>query len=59
MSLRSIWIMYVAFAALGVGISAFVRNRKLIEDHTVTKTGLKEEEVERREAEMERKSMEK
>jgi Fungal trichothecene efflux pump (TRI12) len=54
-SLRSMWIMYVAFAGLGLGISAFIRNKTLSRDHTVTKTGLKEEESKRQEAEMEKK----
>jgi hypothetical protein len=55
-SLRSMWIMYVAFAALAIGISAFIGDQKLSTDHTVTKTGLKEEEVKRQEAEVDRKS---
>ena len=56
-SLRSMWIMYVAFAVLGIGASAFIRNQKLSRNHTVTKTGLKEEEAKKREAEMERKTV--
>jgi hypothetical protein len=55
-SLRSMWIMYVAFAALAIGISAFIGDQKLSTEHTVTKTGLKEEEVKRQEAEVDRKS---
>ena len=52
-SLRSTWIMYVAFAALGVGISACIRNQELSTERTVTKTGLREEEIKRQEAEAE------
>jgi MFS family permease len=48
-SLRVMWIMYVAFAGLGVCVSALVGSQKLSEDHTVTKTGLGEEEKKRRE----------
>ena len=55
-SLRTMWIMYVAFAALGMAVSALVGNQRLSKDHTVTKTGLKEEEEKRQEAKTERKS---
>jgi hypothetical protein len=49
--------MCVAFAGLGLGIGAFIKNKTLSTDHTVTKTGLKEEEKKRQEAEMERKNV--
>ena len=48
-SLRTMWIMYVAFAGLGVFISLFIGNQKLSKEHQVTKTGLVEEEAKRRE----------
>ena len=48
-SLRTMWIMYVAFAALGVFISLFIGNQKLSKEHQVTKTGLAEEEARRKE----------
>ncbi|KAG0652184.1 efflux pump dotC [Hyphodiscus hymeniophilus] len=48
-SLRTMWIMYVAFAGLGVFISLFIGNQKLSKEHTVTKTGLAEEEAKRKE----------
>jgi hypothetical protein len=53
-SLRTMWIMYVVFAGLGVVVSLFIGNQKLSKDHTVTKTGLAEEEAKRKE-EQERK----
>ena len=40
----------VAFAALGLGISLFIGNKKLSKEHQVTRTGLVEEEKRRREA---------
>ena len=48
-SLKTMWIMYTAFAALGVFISLFVGNQKLSKEHQVTKTGLVEEEAKRKE----------
>jgi hypothetical protein len=48
-SLKTMWIMYVAFAALGVFVSLFIGNQKLSKEHQVTKTGLVEEEAKRRE----------
>jgi hypothetical protein len=47
-SLRTMWIMYVAFAGLGVFISLFIGNQKLSKEHQVTKTGLAEEEAKRK-----------
>ncbi|TVY84201.1 MFS-type transporter [Lachnellula suecica] len=49
-SLRTMWIMYVAFAALGLFISLFISQKNLSKDHQVVKTGLAEEEVRRKEA---------
>jgi hypothetical protein len=48
-SLKTMWIMYVAFAALGVVVSLFIGNQKLSKEHQVTKTGLVEEEAKRKE----------
>ncbi|KAH6853972.1 major facilitator superfamily domain-containing protein [Chaetomium sp. MPI-CAGE-AT-0009] len=39
-SLRTMYIMYVAFAGLGLLISFLVGSRQLSKDHTETKTGL-------------------
>jgi len=47
-SLRTMWIMYVAFAALGVFISIFIGDQKLSKEHQITKTGLAEEEAKRK-----------
>ncbi len=48
-SLRTMWIMYVAFAGLGLLISLFIGNKKLSKEHQVTRTGLAEEEQNRKE----------
>ncbi|KAN0067484.1 Major Facilitator Superfamily domain containing protein [Elaphomyces granulatus] len=48
-SLKIMWIVYVAFAGLGLAIGFFIGNQILSKDHTVTKTGLKEEEGKRQE----------
>lgn len=48
-SLRVMWIMYVAFAALGLCISFFIKTTKLSKVHELTKTGLAEEESKRKE----------
>ncbi|KAI9047867.1 hypothetical protein LZ554_008575 [Drepanopeziza brunnea f. sp. 'monogermtubi'] len=48
-SLRSMWIMYVAFAALGLVCSAFVGSYVLSKEHQEMKTGLGEEEKNRKE----------
>jgi EmrB/QacA subfamily drug resistance transporter len=49
-SLRIMWCMYVAFAALGLAVSFLIVQRKLEKEHQLTKTGLKEEEANRVEA---------
>jgi Na+/melibiose symporter-like transporter len=54
-SLRTMWIMYVAFAGLGVFISLFIGNQKLSKEHQVTKTGLAEEEARRKQFKEEKK----
>lgn len=48
-SLRTMWIVYVAFAALGVFVSLFIGNNILSKEHQITKTGLGEEEAKRKE----------
>jgi hypothetical protein len=49
-SLRTMWIMYVAFAVLGLVASTFIGTHELSREHQVTKTGLVEEEAKRLEA---------
>ncbi|KAF8853988.1 MFS general substrate transporter [Acephala macrosclerotiorum] len=49
-SLRTMWIMYVAFAGLGLFVSFFIGNQKLTKEHQVIKTGLAEEERNRKAA---------
>jgi hypothetical protein len=44
-SLKTMWIMYVAFAGLGLLLSLLVGNNKLSRDHTVVKTGLQAEKT--------------
>lgn len=48
-SLRTMWIQYVAFAALGLFISCFIGQHQLDKEHQVVKTGLAEEEAKRKE----------
>jgi len=48
-SLRTMWIMYVCFAAAGIFVSIFIGVRKLDRQHEVTKTGLAAEELKRKE----------
>ncbi len=43
------WIMYVAFAGLGLLFSLFIGNKKLSKEHQITKTGLVEQEKARKE----------
>ncbi len=49
-SLKKMWIMYVAFAALGLVVSLFIAKNKLSKEHQVVKTGIAEEEKARKEA---------
>lgn len=53
-SLRIMWIIYVAFGALGIFASLFISDSVLSKEHELTKTGLAEEEAKRLE-EAERK----
>ncbi|KAH7336653.1 MFS multidrug transporter-like protein [Rhexocercosporidium sp. MPI-PUGE-AT-0058] len=48
-SLKVMWIMYVAFAALGLVITAFIGSHVLSREHQAVKTGLGEEERHRQE----------
>ncbi|PQE22600.1 major facilitator superfamily transporter protein [Rutstroemia sp. NJR-2017a BVV2] len=48
-SLRIMWIMYVAFAALGLLISFAIGQQVLSKEHEVTKVGLEEQERLRKE----------
>lgn len=53
-SLSTMWIMYVVFAALGLGVSFFITKNVLNKQHEETKTGLGEEKKRRLEREAER-----
>ncbi|KAL2831835.1 major facilitator superfamily domain-containing protein [Aspergillus cavernicola] len=44
-SIRNIWILYTALAAVGLIASAFITKRRLSREHVETKTGLKEKEA--------------
>ena len=46
-SLSTMWIMYVAFGALGILASLFIKTSVLSKEHELTKTGLAEEEAKR------------
>lgn len=57
-SLRTMWIFYVAFAALGIFISLFITSTVLSKEHNVAKTGVEEQErvrLEEKAARQERK----
>jgi Major Facilitator Superfamily len=56
-SLRTMWIMYVAFSGLGFLVSLGIKSKKLSKEHEVTKTGLVEEEKKRRENKEIKKAM--
>jgi MFS family permease len=43
-SIRNIWILYTALAAVGLVASAFIRKQELSKEHVETKTGLKEKD---------------
>ncbi|KAI9737690.1 MAG: hypothetical protein M1818_005694 [Claussenomyces sp. TS43310] len=47
-SLRDMWYMYLAFAILGLFFAFFVRTKTLSKEHQITKTGLAEEELKRK-----------
>jgi hypothetical protein len=50
-SLHEMWIMYVAFAGLGVLCSFAITRQKLTKNHEETKTGLETEEAKRKDRE--------
>ncbi|KAL4913827.1 major facilitator superfamily domain-containing protein [Aspergillus aurantiobrunneus] len=45
-SIRNIWILYTALAAVGLVASVFITKKQLSKEHVETKTGLKEKETE-------------
>jgi hypothetical protein len=47
-ALRTMWIQYVAWAALGLFVSFFIGSQQLAKDHTTARTGLKEMEEAKR-----------
>ena len=49
------WIFYVCISACGIVAAAFIGKKKLSKEHQVYKTGLEEEERNRRERMRERK----
>jgi MFS family permease len=55
-SLHDMWIMYVAFAALGLVCSFAITKQFLNKDHEETKTGLETEEAKRKDREDRRRS---
>ena len=52
-SLRTMWIFYVAMAGFGLAVSIFIAKNKLSVKHEVLKTGLAEEEKNRKERKLE------
>jgi MFS family permease len=55
-SLHDMWIMYVAFAALGLLFSLAITKQFLRKEHEETKTGLESEEIKRKERQERRRS---
>lgn len=53
-SLSTMWIIYVAFAAVGLAVSFLITRNVLTKHHEETKTGLEEEKRRRLEREAER-----
>ncbi|KAF2035828.1 multidrug resistance protein fnx1 [Setomelanomma holmii] len=53
-SLSTMWILYVAFAAVGLGVSLMIGKNVLDKTHEETKTGLDEEKKKRLERDAER-----
>jgi hypothetical protein len=56
LSLRDMWIMYTAFAFLGLCFSLLITRQRLDHKHQVTKTGLETEELKRKERVEERRT---
>lgn len=53
-ALSTMWIIYVAFAALGLALSFLITRNVLNKHHEETKTGLEEERKKREERRLER-----
>ncbi|KAF2750771.1 hypothetical protein M011DRAFT_396133 [Sporormia fimetaria CBS 119925] len=53
-SLSTMWITYVAFSALGLGVAGLITRNVLNREHEETKTGLEEEKRKREERERKR-----
>lgn len=53
-SLSTMWILYVAFAVIGLVISLLITRNKLDKQHEETKTGIEAEKEKRAEREAER-----
>ncbi|KAL1794847.1 hypothetical protein ACET3X_006663 [Alternaria dauci] len=53
-SLSTMWILYVAFAVVGLGVSLLITRNKLDKQHEETKTGIEAEKAKRLEREAER-----
>lgn len=59
-SLRTMWIFYTAFAALGIFVSLFIKSKELSKQNDRAKTGVEEQErvrLEEQAAKRERKSI--
>jgi len=54
-SLRTMWILFVAFAGFGLLVSLLISKKTLSKEHQVVKTGLAEEEVKRKEAQQKKR----
>ena len=55
-SLRTMWIFYVCISACGIVAAAGIGKKKLSKEHQVHKTGLEEEERNRRERKAEKEA---
>lgn len=53
-SLSTMWILYVAFAVVGLAVSLLITRNKLDKQHEETKTGIEAEKAKRLEREAER-----
>lgn len=54
LSLRNVWILQTAFAAVGLVFICFIKGRQLSQDHEVVETGFEVEKRRAAEAEKER-----
>lgn len=55
-SLKTVWIVYVTFAAAGLLVGLLISHRNLSKEHHVTKTGLVEEEAKRKELQLKKRA---